>query len=627
MEIVGNISNCAQCKRECSRKTTEMWFQQLILSILVLSVNGLAQNSKDIDVNLFSNEIELWTQLHYERELFKDMINSLKIPTELQNSDWRTFSANAGSKICILCSGILRTFINLRRKGMSEENIRNNIIKLCILLNIQTENVCKGAIELNLPIILYIIDSKPNLTAATICGVVLESKSCPLTDPEFDWTIDVNNNSHAVTENETQEELKILHITDIHYDPLYEPNGNSDCGEPLCCRKGQSKPDMTSLAGFWGDYNSCDTPWHAITDALKHMKDTHRGIDFIYFTGDIIDHGVWETSKKGNIQSLTKIYDYIHSVFNNTIIYPILGNHESNPLNQFAPKNITQNNLTTNWLYELVADLWIGYGWLPESARSTISQGGYYTVVPKKGFRIITLNSNVCYSYNWWLWYNPKDPDNQLHWLTTILSEAEKNNEFVHILSHIPPNSNSCLKTWKREYLKIVNRFSHLIKAQFNGHTHNDEIAILYNSDMEANNVAWNGGSITTYTKLNPNYKVYTVNCRNYEVTDYQNWMYDLSSANKNIHVRPTWYKSYSFKTEYDLPDLSIKSLNNWLPRVAKNETLINKYYRNFYKQAEPSLQETCDINCKKKLLCRVIVHSKKEMICDNILTSAVHVL
>ena len=101
---------------------------------------------------MFSNEIELWTQLHYERELFKDMINSLKIPTELQNSDWRTFSANAGSKICILCSGILRTFINLRRKGMSEENIRNNIIKLCILLNIQTENVCKGAIELNLVI-------------------------------------------------------------------------------------------------------------------------------------------------------------------------------------------------------------------------------------------------------------------------------------------------------------------------------------------------------------------------------------------------------------------------------------------------------------------------------------------
>lgn len=50
-----------------------------------------------------------------------------------------------------------------------------------------------------------------------------------------------------------------------------------------------------------------------------------------------------------------------------------------------------------------MADLWIGYGWLPESTRSTILQGGYYTVIPKKGFRIIALNSNVCYSYNWYV--------------------------------------------------------------------------------------------------------------------------------------------------------------------------------------------------------------------------------
>jgi len=48
-----------------------------------------------------------------------------------------------------------------------------------------------------------------------------------------------------------------------------------------------------------------------------------------------------------------------------------------------------------------MADLWIDFGWLPESTRSTILQGGFYTVSPKKGFRIIALNNNVCYSYNW----------------------------------------------------------------------------------------------------------------------------------------------------------------------------------------------------------------------------------
>lgn len=33
---------------------------------------------------------------------------------------------------------------------------------------------------------------------------------------------------------------------------------------------------------------------------------------------------------------------------------------------------------------------------------------------------------------------------------------------------------------------------------------------------MKAKNVAWNGGSITAYSKLNPNYKIYIVNCSNY---------------------------------------------------------------------------------------------------------------
>lgn len=125
-------------------------------------------------------------------------------------------------------------------------------------------------------------------------------------------------------------------------------------------------------------------------------------------------------------------------------------------------------------------------------------------------FTVFRISSNYSF-YLRWLWYSPKDPDNQLQWLVNTLSEAEKNNEFVHILSHIPANTNSCLKTWKREYLRIINRFSHLIKAEFNEHTHNDEIAIFYNSDNEARNVAWNGGSLTAYSKPNPNYKIYTV--------------------------------------------------------------------------------------------------------------------
>lgn len=78
------------------------------------------------------------------------------------------------------------------------------------------------------------------------------------------------------------------------------------------------------------------------------------------------------------------------------LIYIVLNNSF-----RFAPRTITNDEISTQWLYKLMADLWIGFGWLPKSTRSTILQGGFYTVSPKKGFRIIALNNNVCYSYNW----------------------------------------------------------------------------------------------------------------------------------------------------------------------------------------------------------------------------------
>lgn len=124
---------------------------------------------------------------------------------------------------------------------------------------------------------MHIVDSRPDLTADTICGVVLESKSCPLNDPRFDWTININNDSRIeIADNDVTKKLEILQITDIHYDPLYEPNSNAKCGEPVCCRRGRNDTNKNSLAGYWGDYEPCDTPWHAVVDALTHISDTHK---------------------------------------------------------------------------------------------------------------------------------------------------------------------------------------------------------------------------------------------------------------------------------------------------------------------------------------------------------------
>lgn len=213
------------------------------------------------------------------------------------------------------------------------------------------------------PTILHIIDSKPNLTASTICGVLLESSSCPLNNTEFNWTVNIDNGPPVLRDSEdSNETLNIVQITDIHYDPKYEPYGNSDCHEPACCRNGQNKTNISGkVAGYWGDYNLCDSPWHTVVDVLDHIRAQHQvckrelipmlffiilqncitlwninlqNISHVYFTGDIVDHGVWETTIEKNIKSLKKTYLKIHETFGNIPVYPIVGNHEPHPVNQ-----------------------------------------------------------------------------------------------------------------------------------------------------------------------------------------------------------------------------------------------------------------------------------------------------
>ena len=58
-----------------------------------------------------------------------------------------------------------------------------------------------------------------------------------------------------------------------------------------------------------------------------------KKIDAIYFTGDIVDHGIWSTSIDGNKVSISKINQLFAEVFENVPVYPVLGNHESHPSN------------------------------------------------------------------------------------------------------------------------------------------------------------------------------------------------------------------------------------------------------------------------------------------------------
>lgn len=95
------------------------------------------------------------------------------------------------------------------------------------------------------------------------------------------------------------------------------------------------------------------------------------------------------------------IFRKLKSAFPGKPVYPILGNHEPSPLNEFAIGDDVDASLSTDWLYRLMITEFSQ--WLSKSAKQDIMKGGFYSVSPREGFRVIGLNSNVAQTMNWFV--------------------------------------------------------------------------------------------------------------------------------------------------------------------------------------------------------------------------------
>ncbi|KAJ8921813.1 hypothetical protein NQ315_008445 [Exocentrus adspersus] len=539
------------------------------------------------------------------------LIASKHVPISLtkavQNISKIENNAESDAVICETCKTVINHVIQYRRSGANKDSMKVYFKKLCKTFTDWGDTACQGYIDIEIDTALFIIDNKKNLTPDRVCAISFQAQKC--SDPGAkNWSVPLppppKKQENKLELKYDENPLKILHLTDIHYDPLYKPGSNALCDEPLCCQSGVPVKSQDA-AGYWGDYNVCDMPKHSVVDLLDHIKTKHlKDVDFIYYTGDIISHKSWTTSKDENIKTIKEIYGLFASTFVNTTIYPILGNHEPHPTDFYSPGNILQNQLSTQWIFNLSASEWSR--WLPKNTQGTIRNGGYYSVLARPGFRIIALNSNFCFTSNLWLIYEDEDPREQLAWLVEELYQAEKNNEKVHILSHIPPGEILCHKRWSNQFHKIVNRFAHVISAQFNGHTHIDELRIFFNEDnSKVVNVAFNGASFTTFVGFNPNFKIYQVNPSTAMVIDYDQYIFNLTKANQ-YKTPPQWYKQYSFKEAYDLPDLSLTSFGDLLKKMSGDDKVLWQYFRFLVRDSDVKLKEGCNQKCLKQLLCYI---------------------
>lgn len=319
-----------------------------------------------------------------------------------------------------------------------------------------------------------------------------------------------------------------------------------------------------------------------------------------------MDHALWATTKELIKSSTDRVNTLLDTTFHGIPIYPVIGNHESHPVNLFAPNSVP-DRFSTQWLYDALADEWAK--WLPASALETVRAGGYYTVLVKPGFRVVAINNNDCYTYNWWLIYEPSFPRTQLQWLHDTLLAAERAGEKVHILAHVPPGDATCFKVYSREYRRIVERFWKTISAQFAGHTHADEFNIFYSrsNPNQALNVMWNGGSTTAFNDVNPNYRIYKMDPSTYQINHHETWIYNLTQANLTPNQSPSWFKEYDFKTEHGVTNLSPASLSALADTLARNPAKMHRYWQLKFKMGDTTLDMGCDDECMGAHLCEMV--------------------
>ncbi|KAI0673559.1 sphingomyelin phosphodiesterase [Trametes maxima] len=369
--------------------------------------------------------------------------------------------------------------------------------------------------------------------------------------------------------------LKVLHISDMHIDPRYANGAEANCTSGLCCRENnfntQSLNVTVSPAPRFGAYR-CDSPFSLVMSALQAipvLAGTERtGFDFTLYTGDLVSHDAEnQLSRDYVLYTEALMYDLFRKMLGTGPVYAALGNHDSYNQAQDAPHSLNGKLADQfSWNYDHVAALWEHEGWLPRSAVE-LARAHYaaYMVKRRDGLRVITLNTDLWYSANYFNYINMTNPDlsGMLRFLTDELQAAEDAGDSVWIAGHVLTgwDGSNPLQNPTDLFYQIVDRFSpHVIKAVFFGHTHEDQVMIYYANNATSINaetagaVGWIGPSVTPLTNLNSGFRVYEVDSETFDILDAHTWKSDVNAFSQldGQHAfGPTFEYEYSTRAAY----------------------------------------------------------------------------
>lgn len=496
---------------------------------------------------------------------------------------------------CSGCEAFVSLMHNVPAEGLLSL-VTSIIIEFCSL-DLQKKEVCAGAVDEMEP---YVIDSLKAhyLSSDFICGEAL--KVCPASYVYLDAMDYVNevlqgkpNKTYPYpSAQQIKNTYKVLHLSDPHVDIEYEEGSNAYCDEPLCCVYHSGVAPNTSVAAqFWGTDSNCDLPFRTFEAFAKFVEKHLSDVDFVLWTGDNMAHDVWHQNTSRNLNSSVLATETLKRYLKNKIVFPIIGNHEPFPVNVYD-----FNDGKNQVLIDGLADAW--KDWLGDEAIATFKKNGFYSYyLQEKNLRIIGLHTQACNNQNWYFFDNPTDPGNMLAWLRNELQTAESLNQTVYILGHIGAGMGSCLPEWSIRYRALIDRFSYIIRGQFIGHAHCEDFKVSTSfADNSTVSLAFIPGSLTTYSNLFPEFRVYEVDANTNLPINYYQYRLNLTKYNAlgNTTEEIIFDNVYNFTHEYNLPDMSFKSFDILRESLKTDISVVKKFVFN-EGQGSPKAQKSAD--------------------------------
>lgn len=393
-------------------------------------------------------------------------------------------------------------------------------------------------------------------------------------------------------------DARVLMVSDIHFDPFWDPGKvadlatNNDWGKILAAPDSNGRASQFATLERTCNVKGNDTSYPLFESSLAAMRKEAAGALFITLSGDLMAHEfdckfhtMFPHASADDDQSFAaKTVDYVverlHAAFPHALLYAALGNNDSGCGDY---KLDTQDGFLALVAPAIAAGF--GEDETSEAVRTLIAGGYYSAALPAPFGNTEMLVLDDLYMSKKYTTCAGKSDDagaaGQLKWLQRQLDAARQAHARVWVMAHIPPGVDPygtiskmrdvCAGQKPEMFLSgdalpaLLSGYGDVIQLAIFAHTHMDELRLLPGAKEGEPGVAIKMvPSISPVDGNDPAFTVAQVDAQTAALADYR-----VYAASNKTGVDTVWSEEYDFDKAYGESEFTAGTVEKLIARFA----------------------------------------------------------